>query len=129
MATSVGRTGAGSSVSPMRYRSTLAAAARLLLRLDDVASHRINWEDKASNLQAIAAELSVGVDSLVFVDDNPVERRWVRLRLPSVTVVELPADPYGFADAIRACPVLERLSVTAEDERRPELYAAQRKRA
>ena len=101
----------------------------MLLRLDDVASHRINWEDKASNLQAIAAELSVGLDSLVFVDDNPVERRWVRLRLPSVTVVELPADPYGFADAIRTCPVLERLSVTAEDERRPELYAAQRKRA
>jgi FkbH-like protein len=99
------------------------------MRLDQIASHRINWDDKASNLQAIADELSVGIDSLVFVDDNPVERRWVRMRLPSVTVVELPPDPYGFADAIRSCPLLERLSVTAEDQVRPELYVAQRRRS
>ena len=101
----------------------------MLLSFEDLAAHRINWDDKASNLRAIAQELNVGVDSLVFVDDNRVERRWVRANLPEVTVIELPADPYGFAAAIRTCPLLDRVAVTAEDERRPQMYVAQRKRA
>ena len=109
--------------------SVFDAHPGMLLRLEQIAAHRIDWNDKASNLRAIASELNVGVDSLLFVDDNPVERRWVRMQLPGVTVIELPADPYGYADAIRTCPLVERLAVTEEDQRRPELYAAQRRRA
>ena len=66
------------------------------LRLTDFAAFFANWSDKAENLRAIAAQLNVGLDSLVFLDDNPVERAWVRSQLPDVTVVELGATPFGY---------------------------------
>ena len=60
-----------------------------------IATHRINWRDKASNIKAIADELNIGLDSMVFVDDNPAEREWVKAALPDVVVPEFPAHPYG----------------------------------
>jgi FkbH-like protein len=98
------------------------------LRLEDFAAERINWLDKPSNLREIAAELNVGVDSIAFLDDNPTERDRVRRELPEVTVIDLPADPLGFAASIRACPVLERLAVSQEDADRSRYYAEQRRR-
>ena len=65
----------------------------MLLKRVDFAAFVVNWNDKVENLQAIARQLNVGIDSLVFVDDNPVERAFVRERLPMVAVPELPADP------------------------------------
>lgn len=97
----------------------------MLLRRDDFAAVRINWDDKAHNLRALAAELSVGTDSLAFLDDNPVEREHVRRELPEAWVVELPRDAYGFARAVRECPVFERLTLSDEDTRRAALYAEQ----
>jgi FkbH-like protein len=101
----------------------------MLLRSDDFAARRIDWNDKAANLRAIAEELNVGLDALAFLDDNAAERELVRLELPEVTVVELPADPMGYARALLDCPVLERLALTDEDRRRDRLYAEQRERA
>jgi FkbH-like protein len=101
----------------------------MLLRSDDFATLRINWNDKAQSLREIADELNIGVDALAFVDDNPAERERVRLALPEVTVVELPGDPMGYATAVLECPAFERLSLTDEDRQRGRLYTEQRRRA
>ncbi len=101
----------------------------MLLQMGDFACDRINWVDKPTNLREIAAELNVGIDSLAFLDDNPTERDRVRRELPEVTVIELPAEPMGFAEAVRKCPVLERLTVSVEDTERSRYYAEQRVRA
>jgi FkbH-like protein len=99
------------------------------LRLADIAAFRINWQDKAQNLRELARELNLGLDAFVFLDDNPVEREWVREQLPEVTVLELPDSPFGFATALRCCPLLERLSLSTEDRQRSNMYAAERSRA
>lgn len=101
----------------------------MLLRPDHFAALRINWTDKATNLKEIAAELNIGVDSLAFIDDNPVERSWVRERLPEVTVIDLPRDPAGYVRALRDSMVFERLTLTAEDRERGRQYAEQRVRS
>ncbi len=103
--------------------------ADMPLRWEDFTAERINWQDKATSLREIAAELNLGLDSLAFLDDNPAERELVRRELPEVTVIDLPDSPLGFADAIRQCPVLERLSLSAEDAERDRYYAGQRERA
>jgi FkbH-like protein len=100
----------------------------MLLRLQHFAALRINWDDKVENLRAIAAELNVGIDTLAFLDDNPVERARVRTELPAVTVIELPDDPMGYALALRNTPVFERLSLSSEDHERGRYYAEQRQR-
>jgi FkbH-like protein len=101
----------------------------MLLRSTDFAAHRINWNEKAQGLREIAAELNVGVDSLAFLDDSPVERERIRLELPEVAVIELPADPLLYAQALRDSPVFERLSLTDEDRQRGRMYAEQTARA
>ncbi|MBL8747139.1 MAG: HAD family hydrolase [Phycisphaerae bacterium] len=101
----------------------------MLLRPDHFAALRINWQDKATNLREIARELNIGIDSLAFIDDNPVERTWVREQVPEVTVIDLPADPSGFARALRDSPVFERLTLTAEDKERGRQYAENRVRS
>ena len=101
----------------------------MLLRPEHFAALRINWQDKATNLREIAAELNIGVDALAFIDDNPVERTWVRESAPEVTVIDLPADPMGYARALRESMVFERLTLTAEDKERGRQYAENRVRS
>ena len=101
----------------------------MLLRPDDFAAMRINWDDKAGNLRALAAELNISVDSFAFLDDNAAERDWIRAQLPEVTVIELPADPVRYVEALRESPVFERLSVSDEDQVRTDQYRAERLRA
>jgi len=101
----------------------------MLLRPNHFAAMRINWTDKAQNLREIADELNVGIDTLAFLDDNPFEREQVRAALPEVTVIDLPQNPLGYAAAVRDCAVFERLKLSAEDQQRTEMYAAQRQRA
>lgn len=100
----------------------------MLLQPRHFAAMRINWRHKADNIREIAEELNVGLDSLVFVDDNPVERAQVRSELPDVTVVELPDDPMRYAGALRDVPMFERVTLSAEDAKRQEFYAHQRLR-
>lgn len=98
----------------------------MLLRREQLAAWRINWNEKAANLREIAAELNIGVDALAFVDDNPVERQQVALALPEVQVVELAEKPLEFARAVRSHPAFERLVLSDEDRDRPRYYARQR---
>jgi len=100
----------------------------MLLRPHHFAALRINWNDKAQNLREIAIELNIGLDAIAFLDDNPVEREWVRDQLPEVTVIDLPDDPMGYGQALRNNPVFERLNVSAEDRQRGRYYAEQRLR-
>jgi FkbH-like protein len=100
----------------------------MLLRPEHFAAIYANWNAKHENLQHIANELNVGLDSLVFVDDNPAERQSIRLALPEVTVIDLPSDPMGYAKAVRECPLFERVTSSAEDRERSRYYVEQRQR-
>jgi FkbH-like protein len=100
----------------------------MLLKLHHFAAVRANWEDKASNIRAIAKELNVGVDAVAFLDDSPVERRWVRTQLPEVAVLETPADPSEVPGAVAGWAVFERVRLTEEDRTRSEMYAEERAR-
>jgi FkbH-like protein len=99
-----------------------------LLRPSHFVAKKINWNDKATNLQEIAAELRIGIDSLVFVDDNPVECAYVRSALPEVQVVQLPVDPTGFRGALQSLEWFDTLTLTKEDERRSEMYQRESQR-
>ena len=102
----------------------LFAAREMPLKLEDFVSKRINWQDKATNIRAIAEELNIGLDSMVFVDDNPTERELIRQQLPMVAVPDFPAQPYGLAK-LYAQLVREYFCVyalTDEDRKKTEQY-------
>lgn len=101
----------------------------MLLKLDQIAVFQANWKDKASNIQAIAEELSLGLDAMVFLDDNPVERGLVRQLLPQVAVPELPEDPAYYARTLAAAGYFESVAFAAEDLKRAGFYQDNAKRA
>jgi len=96
----------------------------MVLRQADIAAFAVNWNDKAENLRAIAARLNIGLDSLVFVDDNPAERARVREALPMVAVPELPDDPAGYVACVARAGYFESVAYTDEDRQRSDQYAA-----
>lgn len=100
----------------------------MALRLEDFAAFRANWEDKAANLRVIAQELSLGLDSFVFFDDNPLEREWVRSQLPEVAVVELGALPFHFVRQLDSGRHFEALKLSGEDIARSDQYRAKAQR-
>ena len=100
----------------------------MLLKLEHIAVFQANWNDKASNIQAIAEELSLGLDSLVFLDDNPVERGLVRKLLPQVRVPELPEDPAWYARTLAAGGFFEAVAFANEDLKRADFYGDNAKR-
>jgi FkbH-like protein len=100
----------------------------MALRRPDFAAFQANWDDKAQNLKAIAAKLNIGVDALVFVDDNPIERARVRQSLPVVAVPEMPEDPAHYVRCLAEAGYFEAIAFTAEDRGRAEAYAANAER-
>lgn len=100
----------------------------MALRRSDISAFVANWNDKADNLRAIALQLNIGLDSLVFVDDNPVERARVRESLPMVAVPELPADAAHYVRCIADAGYFEAVSFTEEDRDRAGQYAANAER-
>jgi FkbH-like protein len=100
----------------------------MALSRSDFAAFQANWDDKAQNLKAIAAKLNIGVDSLVFVDDNPIERARVRQSLPMVAVPEMPEDPALYVRCLAEAGYFEATAFTAEDRDRAEAYAANAER-
>lgn len=102
--------------------------ADMVLRQGDFVSMKINWTDKVENLKAIAAELNIGVDSLVFVDDNPFEIENVRERLPQVATILLDGKPTEFAARLARCGLFDSLSFSEEDRERASMYQADKRR-
>lgn len=100
----------------------------MVLRRSDIASFVANWSDKAGNIRAIAEELNIGLDSLVFIDDNPFERNLVRQELPMVMVPEVSDDPVGYPVALSDAGYFEGLSVTDEDRERTSQYQGNKAR-
>jgi FkbH-like protein len=97
----------------------------MVLSESDIAVFHANWTDKASNLRTIAQTLQIGLDALVFVDDNPVEREQVRRELPMVAVPELPEDPAFYTRTFMAAGWFEAVTFVEEDARRADDYTAQ----
>lgn len=105
------------------------AHPEMVLKRADFSAFVANWSDKAANLRAIAATLGIGLDALVFADDNPFERALIRRELPMVAVPELPDDPALFARCLSDAGYFEGLAITAEDRARTGQYRANRQRA
>jgi HAD superfamily phosphatase (TIGR01681 family) len=101
----------------------------MLLRLEHIAVFQANWNDKATNIQAIAEELNLGLDAMVFLDDNPVERGLVRQLLPQVGVPELPEDPAWYARTLTAAGYFEAIAFATEDLKRAGFYQDNARRA
>jgi FkbH-like protein len=94
----------------------------MVLRRADIASFIANWDDKAANIRAIAAQLNIGLDSLVFVDDNPFERSLVRQELPMVAVPEIGDDPAYYAQCLADAGYFEGIRITDDDRARNSQY-------
>jgi FkbH-like protein len=97
----------------------------MVLRRRHFAAVRINWQDKAANLRAIARELNIGLESLVFIDDNPAECALVRQECPECDVVILPDKPYLMPAAVAAIRGIENIHITEEDRRKSDMYRAE----
>ena len=100
----------------------------MILKLDNIASFRANWRDKASNIREISETLSLGLQSMVFIDDNPAERMQVRRELPEVSVPEMPEDPAMYSRILLATGYFEAITFSSEDSNRAQQYKENEKR-
>lgn len=103
----------------------------IVLKKEHFAAYRINWTDKATNIKELAQELNIGLDSFVFVDDNPTERELIRQMLPMVEVPEFPAQPYELMPFFKQLveDYFKVYSVTDEDKKKTEQYKQNAARA
>jgi FkbH-like protein len=106
-------------------RAPFLEHSAMVLSLDDIACFVANFEDKASNIRLISRTLNLGLDAMVFVDDHPVERAWIRNQIPEVQVVDLPQDPAGFVRAVDDSGAFPVARLTAEDVGRAKSYRLQ----
>jgi FkbH-like protein len=95
----------------------------MILRRQDIACFVANWDDKAKNIAVIAERLNIGLDSLVFLDDNPFERNRVREALPMVAVPEVPDEPALVPGVLAAAGYFESVGITGDDRDRGAQYA------
>jgi FkbH-like protein len=107
-----------------------ARAADLALTMDDFVAHKISWNEKSTSIRELAQELSLGLDSFVFIDDNPVECEAIRQQLPEVAVIAAPVtEPWKMVDAIASQSFFDAAVVTDDDVNRVHEYKAQARRA
>jgi FkbH-like protein len=100
----------------------------MILKKEYFSAFEINWNDKASNVRSIAETLNIGIDSMIFIDDNPVECGIVAQQCPDCTVVQLPKEPYLIPAVVDELPLTHAVSVTKEDVNRTQIYHQQAKR-
>lgn len=100
----------------------------MILKENHFASMRINWDNKITNLVSIAEELNIGLDSIVFWDDDPMNRELIKQRLPEVLVVDVPRDPSLYANTLRSLNDFNTFQITEEDRQKGKMYAAQHQR-
>ena len=100
----------------------------MILGIDDFSVLKINWQDKASNLVEIAEELNIGLESVIFIDDNPVECEMVAVKLPQVQVAQLPKSELDFPDMFKSIRGIDFQILTEEDKRKTEQYRQQQNR-
>ena len=103
----------------------------MILRQEHFASMHINWQDKVQSIRTIAAELNIGTDSMVFMDDSDFECELVRQELPEVLTLKLPGEPAKLRGKLESLDCFDLLAYTAEDRARGRQYRqhAQRSKA
>jgi FkbH-like protein len=94
----------------------------MLLKLEDISVFKANWDNKADNIRQIAGLLNIGLDSIVYVDDNPAERELVSTFLPQVAVPAVPDDPSRYRQTLDQHRYFETIGISAEDGKRTEYY-------
>ncbi len=94
------------------------------LRREHLAGWRINWEPKPDNLRSLAEQLNVGLDTFIFLDDNPVECAAVRAACPEVITLQLPQQHDRIPAFLDSLWILDRATTTKEDRERGEWYRA-----
>ncbi len=109
--------------------NAIAKHPEMVLKPEDFSAWRINWLDKASNISSLVEEMNLGLHSVIFIDDNPVERSRVREALPEVYVPEWPEDKMLYTKSLLELKCFDTPAITEEDQKRTELYAAERKRS
>ena len=105
-----------------------ASCAGMVLKRDDFAAARINWRPKSENLRSLAQELRVGLDSFIFLDDNPMEIAEVEANCPEVLALQLPEDCSSVEHWLKHLWVFDRARLTAEDRNRGAQYEQNRLR-
>lgn len=108
--------------------TAIAQHPEMHLHPNDFVAWRINWNDKAQSVAEIAAELNLGLQSVVFIDDNPAERARVREALPEVFVPEWPDDRMLYASTLLSLACFDAPAISQEDLARTQMYAAERER-
>ncbi len=100
----------------------------MALQIDDFVAFEATWDTKPERVRKIAAELNLGLDSFVFIDDNPAERAMMRRACPEVLTIPVPADPSGYVAALDRARAFEVTTISTEDRARTETYRAQSER-
>lgn len=108
--------------------SFLAESPDMVLRPGDFTAHRINWKDKGTNMAELAKEMNIGLDSMIFVDDSPVECARIRSAFPEVLVERFPSNPAEIPGFISGMRGTQRLRVEVEDLKRAESLRANARR-
>ena len=99
----------------------------MILKEDNFVCTRINWNDKVMNMKEISDELNIGLDSMVFFDDDPINREYVKSNLPEIQTVDI-SDPSNYSKILKAMNDFHMLKITDEDTTRNKMYLEQRKR-
>ncbi len=94
----------------------------MILKEDDFACFKINWNDKISNMKDISKELNIGVESMVFFDDDPVNRELIKMSIPEIKVINLPKDSSEYASILRDLNDFNVLKITDDDFNRSDMY-------
>ena len=94
----------------------------MVLRMEDIAMFVANWEDKASNIKRIQDTLNIGMDSIVFFDDNPFERNLVKSMIHDITVPDLPEDPSQYLEYVKSLNLFETAAYSETDKNRTKQY-------
>ncbi len=97
----------------------------MILKLEDISMFVANWEDKATNIKYIQETINIGMDSIVFIDDNPFERNLVKGMIPDITVPELPEDPALYLSYLKSLNLFETASYSENDKDRTKQYQAE----
>ena len=102
---------------------------KMILKLSDFIVKKINWNPKSISIKEIANELNIGIDSIVFIDDNPAERMEVEKNLPEVSVINLPKDISLYPLTLKEIELFPKLAITEEDKKRHQIYEEEQKRS
>ncbi len=100
----------------------------MLLKREHISAFQIHWQPKSEGIPAIAKALNIGIDSLVFIDDNPMEIDFMRAAQPDVACVVVPEDPADILGHMRSLPYFDRLEITNEDRQRANMMQAEQQR-